>query len=92
MLEIATPLSPQSPPAPAAHSRAAVRTPGSAQRANSPKVPLSPAAQGLRDPEVFLLSMFDLGKYDFRLLEESMVRDLESQKRHAFLVALPNVS
>ncbi|XP_020748873.2 interferon-inducible GTPase 5-like [Odocoileus virginianus] len=49
-------------------------------------------AQGLRDPEVFLLSMFDLGKYDFRLLEESMVRDLESQKRHAFLVALPNVS
>lgn len=53
---------------------------------------MSPAAQGLRDPEVFLLSMFDLGKYDFRLLEESMVRDLESQKRHAFLVALPNVS
>lgn len=53
---------------------------------------MSSAAQGLRDPEVFLLSMFDLGKYDFRLLEESMVRDLESQKRHAFLVALPNVS
>ncbi|XP_070242828.1 interferon-inducible GTPase 5-like [Bos mutus] len=49
-------------------------------------------AQGLRDPKVFLLSMFELGKYDFHLLEESMVRDLESHKRHAFLVALPNVS
>uniref|UniRef100_A0A8C6DV21 IRG-type G domain-containing protein n=1 Tax=Moschus moschiferus TaxID=68415 RepID=A0A8C6DV21_MOSMO len=46
-------------------------------------------AQGLRDPKVFLLSMFELGKYDFHLLEESMVRDLESHKRHAFLVALP---
>lgn len=55
-------------------------------------MPLSPAAQGLRDPKVFLLSMFELGKYDFHLLEESMVRDLESHKRHAFLVALPNVS
>ena len=53
---------------------------------------MSPAAQGLRDPKVFLLSMFELGKYDFHLLEESMVRDLESHKRHAFLVALPNVS
>ncbi|XP_010850980.1 PREDICTED: interferon-inducible GTPase 5-like [Bison bison bison] len=50
------------------------------------------ASQGLRDPKVFLLSMFELGKYDFHLLEESMVRDLESHKRHAFLVALPNVS
>ncbi|KAB0388933.1 hypothetical protein E2I00_010164 [Balaenoptera physalus] len=47
---------------------------------------------GLKDPKVFLLSMFESGKYAFRLLEESMVRGLESHKRHAFLVALPNVS
>ncbi|XP_057566863.1 interferon-inducible GTPase 5-like [Hippopotamus amphibius kiboko] len=48
--------------------------------------------EGLKAPRVFLLSMFELGKYDFRLLEEAMVRGLESHKRHAFLVALPNVS
>ena len=53
---------------------------------------MSPAAEGLKDPKVFLLSMFESGKYAFRLLEESMVRGLESHKRHAFLVALPNVS
>lgn len=51
---------------------------------------LSPAAEGLKDPKVFLLSMFELGEYAFRLLEESMVRGLESHKRHTFLVALPN--
>uniref|UniRef100_A0A8D0NPN5 IRG-type G domain-containing protein n=1 Tax=Sus scrofa TaxID=9823 RepID=A0A8D0NPN5_PIG len=49
-------------------------------------------AEGLKDPKVFLLSMFELGKYDFDLLEEAMVRGLESHKRHAFLMALPNVS
>ncbi|KAM9048263.1 LOW QUALITY PROTEIN: interferon-inducible GTPase 5-like [Megaptera novaeangliae] len=49
-------------------------------------------AEGLKDPKVFLLSMFESGKYAFRLLEESMVRGLESHKRQAFLVALPNVS
>ncbi|XP_059006962.1 interferon-inducible GTPase 5-like [Mustela lutreola] len=47
---------------------------------------------GLQDPKVFLLSMFELGKYDFHLLEEMMVKELESHKQHAFLQALPNVS
>uniref|UniRef100_A0A8C3YER2 IRG-type G domain-containing protein n=1 Tax=Catagonus wagneri TaxID=51154 RepID=A0A8C3YER2_9CETA len=45
-----------------------------------------------QDPKVFLLSMFELGKYDFHPLEEAMVRGLKRHKRHAFLVALPNVS
>ncbi|XP_066122791.1 interferon-inducible GTPase 5-like [Saccopteryx bilineata] len=49
-------------------------------------------AEGLEDPKVFLLSMFELGKYDYHLLEESMVKEVESHKRHALLVALPNVS
>lgn len=53
---------------------------------------LSPAAEGLEDPKVFLLSTFELDKYDFRLLEESMVKDVERHKRHALLVALPNIS
>ncbi|XP_003997789.1 interferon-inducible GTPase 5-like [Felis catus] len=49
-------------------------------------------AEGLKDPKVFLLSMFELGKYDFHLLEELMVKELESHKQHAFLLAVPNVS
>ncbi|EPQ20464.1 Interferon-inducible GTPase 5 [Myotis brandtii] len=49
-------------------------------------------AEGLQDPKVFLLSMFELGKYDFGLLEESMVTGVESHKQHALLVALPNLS
>lgn len=53
---------------------------------------LSSAAEGLKDPKVFLLSMFELGKYDFHLLEELMVKELESRKRHAFLLAVPNIS
>ncbi|CAD7692547.1 unnamed protein product [Nyctereutes procyonoides] len=42
--------------------------------------------------EVFRLSMFELGKYDFDLLEELMVKELNSHKRHAFLLAMPNIS
>lgn len=53
---------------------------------------LSPAAEGLEDPKVFLLSLFELGKYDFGLLEESVVNEVESHKRHALLMALPNLS
>lgn len=56
------------------------------------RVLLSPAAGSLKDPKVFLLSMFELGKYDFHLLEESMVRELESHKRHVLLLAMPNIS
>ncbi|XP_044526902.1 interferon-inducible GTPase 5-like [Gracilinanus agilis] len=48
--------------------------------------------EGVMDPEVFLLSMFELGKYDFQLLIEIIEKDMDSQKHHAFLVALPNVS
>ncbi|KAF6078104.1 hypothetical protein HJG60_009025 [Phyllostomus discolor] len=48
--------------------------------------------EGLEDPKVFLLSMFELDKYDFHLLEESMVKNVKSHKRHALLVALPNIS
>ncbi|XP_027943676.1 interferon-inducible GTPase 5-like [Eumetopias jubatus] len=47
---------------------------------------------GLKDPKVFLLSMFELGKYDFHLREELMVKDLESHKQHALLLAMPTIS
>ncbi|XP_074794235.1 interferon-inducible GTPase 5-like [Natator depressus] len=49
-------------------------------------------AQGIRSPQVFLLSAFDLSKYDFHLLGETLERELSHHKRHAFLMALPNIS
>nr|XP_025036543.1 interferon-inducible GTPase 5-like isoform X1 [Pelodiscus sinensis] len=49
-------------------------------------------AQGISSPRVFLLSAFDLSKYDFQLLEETLERELSHHKRHAFLMALPNIS
>ncbi|CAM5175237.1 unnamed protein product [Eretmochelys imbricata] len=49
-------------------------------------------AQGIRSPQVFLLSAFDLSKYDFHLLGETLERELSYHKRHAFLMALPNIS
>ncbi|XP_034842371.1 interferon-inducible GTPase 5-like [Mirounga leonina] len=50
------------------------------------------AGGGLKDPQVFLLSTFELGKYDFHRLEEVMVKDLESHERHVLLLAMPAVS
>ncbi|XP_067425774.1 interferon-inducible GTPase 5-like [Emydura macquarii macquarii] len=49
-------------------------------------------AQGISSPRVFLLSAFELSKYDFHLLEETLERELSHHKRHAFLMALPNIS
>uniref|UniRef100_A0A8C4WSJ0 IRG-type G domain-containing protein n=1 Tax=Gopherus evgoodei TaxID=1825980 RepID=A0A8C4WSJ0_9SAUR len=49
-------------------------------------------AQGIHSPQVFLLSAFDLSKYDFHLLGETLERELSHHKRHAFLMALPNIS
>ncbi|KAM3829517.1 interferon-inducible GTPase 5 [Vipera latastei] len=44
------------------------------------------------DSRVFLLSNWELDKYDFRMLEETLEKELPSHKRHAFLLALPNIS
>uniref|UniRef100_A0A8C8T1E4 IRG-type G domain-containing protein n=1 Tax=Pelusios castaneus TaxID=367368 RepID=A0A8C8T1E4_9SAUR len=49
-------------------------------------------AQGISSPHVFLLSAFELSKYDFHLLEETLEKELSHHKRHAFLMALPNIS
>ncbi|CAK6437160.1 unnamed protein product [Pipistrellus nathusii] len=48
-------------------------------------------AEGLNSPKIFLLSMFELAKYDFCLLEESLVEGVESHKQHALVVALPAI-
>ncbi|XP_074837170.1 interferon-inducible GTPase 5-like [Carettochelys insculpta] len=48
--------------------------------------------QGVASPTVFLLSNWELGSYDFQALEETLEKELPSHKRHAFLLALPNLS
>uniref|UniRef100_A0A3B3SNU4 Interferon-inducible GTPase 5-like n=1 Tax=Paramormyrops kingsleyae TaxID=1676925 RepID=A0A3B3SNU4_9TELE len=48
--------------------------------------------QGLTSPTVFLISSFELGGYDFPLLEETMEKELPMHKRHVFLLSLPNMS
>nr|XP_056702806.1 interferon-inducible GTPase 5-like [Euleptes europaea] len=49
-------------------------------------------AENVASPRIFLLSNWELSKYDFMLLEETLERELPSHKRHAFLLALPNIS
>ncbi|XP_036400679.1 interferon-inducible GTPase 5-like [Megalops cyprinoides] len=47
---------------------------------------------GVESPRVFLISSFDPEKYDFTLLQEEMEKDLPQEKRHVFLLALPNIT
>ncbi|KAK9958118.1 hypothetical protein ABG768_012292 [Culter alburnus] len=47
---------------------------------------------GIEDPVVFLISNFELGKYDLNLLQERMEKELPQHKRRALLLALPNIT
>ncbi|XP_060113687.1 interferon-inducible GTPase 5-like [Heteronotia binoei] len=49
-------------------------------------------AEKVVSPCIFLLCNWELSKYDFVLLRETLEKELPSHKRHAFLLALPNVS
>ncbi|XP_022376871.1 T-cell-specific guanine nucleotide triphosphate-binding protein 1-like [Enhydra lutris kenyoni] len=44
------------------------------------------------DPQVFLISNFDLADYDFPRLESILLRDLPEHKRHIFMQHLPNIT
>ncbi|XP_032190870.1 T-cell-specific guanine nucleotide triphosphate-binding protein 2-like [Mustela erminea] len=44
------------------------------------------------DPEVFLISNFDLADYDFPRLERTLLRELPEHKRHIFMQHLPNIT
>ncbi|KAM6923222.1 interferon-inducible GTPase 5-like isoform 1-T1 [Lycodopsis pacificus] len=48
--------------------------------------------QGVNSQQVFLVSSVELHLYDFRLLEETLRKELPAHKRHALLLAIPNVS
>lgn len=43
-------------------------------------------------PQVFLISSFELCKYDFHDLENTLERELPGHKRHVFLLCIPNLS
>ncbi|KAK9539430.1 hypothetical protein VZT92_004538 [Zoarces viviparus] len=48
--------------------------------------------QGVKSKQVFLVSSVELHLYDFHLLEETLREELPAHKRHALLLAVPNVS
>lgn len=47
---------------------------------------------GVKSPQVFLVSSFHLHLYDFSLLQETLERDLPSNKRDALLFVMPTFS
>ncbi|XP_065276394.1 interferon-inducible GTPase 5-like [Emys orbicularis] len=49
-------------------------------------------AVGEASPQVFLLCNWDLADYDFQLLQETLENELDAQKRHVFILAMPNIS
>ncbi|KAM4541993.1 interferon-inducible GTPase 5-like isoform 2-T3 [Odontesthes bonariensis] len=48
--------------------------------------------EGFESPQVFLVSNFDLHLYDFSLLHETLDRELPDHKKHALLLAMPNIN
>ncbi|XP_023969094.2 interferon-inducible GTPase 5-like isoform X1 [Chrysemys picta bellii] len=48
--------------------------------------------QGASNPQVFLLSNWEFDQYDFRLLVDTLEKDLPSLQRLVFLLSLPNLS
>ncbi|TRY65729.1 hypothetical protein DNTS_005570 [Danionella cerebrum] len=47
---------------------------------------------GFENPDVFLISNFELGKFDWNLLQEKMENELQEHKRRVLLLALPNIT
>ncbi|KAI9525700.1 hypothetical protein NQZ68_006249 [Dissostichus eleginoides] len=48
--------------------------------------------QGIRSPQVFLMSSRHLHLYDFHLLEETLERELPAHKRDVMLLAMPIIN
>ncbi|XP_075695131.1 interferon-inducible GTPase 5-like [Rhinoderma darwinii] len=46
----------------------------------------------INNPKVFLLDCLEKGKYDYDDLQETVEKELPAQKRHVFLLSLPNIS
>ncbi|XP_026156200.1 interferon-inducible GTPase 5-like [Mastacembelus armatus] len=48
--------------------------------------------QGVKAPQVFLVSSFELQLYDFPALQDTLEKELPAHKRHALLLAMPTIS
>ncbi|XP_004631407.1 interferon-inducible GTPase 1-like [Octodon degus] len=44
------------------------------------------------EPQVFLISSKNLDKFDFKNLMDTLINDLPTQKRHIFMLSLPNIT
>uniref|UniRef100_A0A8C8SEC9 IRG-type G domain-containing protein n=1 Tax=Pelusios castaneus TaxID=367368 RepID=A0A8C8SEC9_9SAUR len=49
-------------------------------------------AEGVGHPQVFVVSSWEPNHYDFPLLRQTLQEELQSLKRHIFLLSLPGVS
>ncbi|OBS59054.1 hypothetical protein A6R68_09821, partial [Neotoma lepida] len=43
-------------------------------------------------PQIFLISNNDLSDYEFSILMDTLIEDLPAQKRHNFVLSLPNIT
>lgn len=48
--------------------------------------------EGLGSPKVFLLSSFELHKFDFQRFQDTLAEELDGHKRHVLLLSFPSVS
>ncbi|XP_062818962.1 interferon-inducible GTPase 5 isoform X2 [Anolis carolinensis] len=48
--------------------------------------------EGLDSPKVFLISSFELHRFDFQCLEDTLAEELEGHKRHVLLLSFPSVT
>nr|XP_013002178.1 T-cell-specific guanine nucleotide triphosphate-binding protein 1-like isoform X1 [Cavia porcellus] len=49
-------------------------------------------AVGVSAAQIFLISSFDVGDYDFPEMEKTLLRDLPAHKRHVFRMSLPSLT
>ncbi|XP_051019267.1 interferon-inducible GTPase 1-like [Acomys russatus] len=47
---------------------------------------------GISEPQVFLISNHDSSDYDFPVLVDSLFKELPAQKRHNFMLSVPNIT
>ncbi|XP_072494079.1 uncharacterized protein [Notamacropus eugenii] len=47
---------------------------------------------GIEEPQVFLISSFELESYDFPKLKDDLAKELPEHKRRVFFLSLPNIS
>ncbi|XP_068945481.1 interferon-gamma-inducible GTPase 10-like [Petaurus breviceps papuanus] len=47
---------------------------------------------GIEEPQVYLISSFELESFDFPKLKDDFAKELPEHKRHVFFLCLPNIS